>query len=104
MVIFQNWNVIWGTQKSFFYGHHGEKPLFEPLFLSVIKAHVNCTVYCSAQSSWGLKGTSVVVLRALYIHSPHLHFLAVRESNSQPLDYESNSLTIKPRLPVNILQ
>ncbi len=57
-------------------------------------------------SSWGfdvlLKGTSVVVLRverALYIHSPHLQFLPARDSNSQPLDYESDSLTIRPRLP-----
>ncbi len=57
-------------------------------------------------SIWGfgalLKGTSVVVLkveRVLYIHSPHLQFLPVRDSNSQPLDYESDSLTIRPRLP-----
>ncbi len=57
-------------------------------------------------SSWGfsalLKGTSVVVLRVervLYIHSPHLQFLPARDSNSQPLDHESDSLTIKPRLP-----
>ncbi len=45
-----------------------------------------------------LKGTSVVVLRvekALYIHSPHLKFLAVRYSNPQPLGYESDSLTIR---------
>ncbi len=49
-----------------------------------------------------LKGTSVVVLRvkrALYIHSPHLQFLPARDSNSQPLDYKSKSLTIRPRLP-----
>ncbi len=58
-------------------------------------------------SSWGfgalLKGTSVVVLkveRALYIHSPHLQFLPARDSNSQPFDYESDSLTIRPRLHV----
>ncbi len=57
-------------------------------------------------SSWGfgalLKGTSVVVLkveRALYIHSPHLQFLPTRDSNSQPFNYESDSLTIRPRLP-----
>ncbi len=57
-------------------------------------------------SSWGfgvlLKGTSVVVLkeeRALYIHSPHLQSLPARDSNSQPFDYESDSLTIRPRLP-----
>ncbi len=50
-------------------------------------------------SSWGfsalLKGTSVMVLRverALYIHSPHLQFLPARDSNSQPFDYESDSL------------
>ncbi len=57
-------------------------------------------------SSWGfgalLKGTSVVVLRverALVIHSPHLQSLPARDSNSQPFDYESDSLTIRPRLP-----
>ncbi len=50
--------------------------------------------------SWGfcvlLKGTSVVVLMvesALYIHSPHLQFLPDRDSNSQPFDYESDSLS-----------
>ncbi len=37
--------------------------------------------------------------RALYIHSPHLQFLPARDSNSQPFDYESDSLTIRPRLP-----
>ncbi len=54
-------------------------------------------------SSWGfgalLKGTSVVVLRvkrALYIPSPHLQFLPARDSNSQTLDYESHSHTIRP--------
>ncbi len=49
-----------------------------------------------------LKGTSVVVLRVertLYIHSPHLQSLLARDSNLQPLDYKSNSLTIRPRLP-----
>ncbi len=57
-------------------------------------------------SSWGfgalLKGTSVMVLRverALYIHSPHLQSLPARDLNSQPLGYESDSLTIRPRLP-----
>ncbi len=57
-------------------------------------------------NSWGfgvlLKTTSVVVLRvkrALYIHSLHLQFLPARYSNSQPFDYESDSLTIRPRLP-----
>ncbi len=55
-------------------------------------------------SSWGfgalLNGTSVMVLRverALYIHSPHLQFLPAQDSYSQPFDYESDSLTIRPR-------
>ncbi len=54
-------------------------------------------VRCLAQ---GL--TSVVVLRverAMYIHSPHLQFLAAWDSNLQPFNYESDSLTIRPRLP-----
>ncbi len=53
-------------------------------------------VRCLAQ---GL--TSVVVLRverALYIHSPHLQFLPVLDSNPRPFDYESDSLTIRPQL------
>ncbi len=62
-------------------------------------------------SSWGfgalLKGTSVVVLkveRALYIHSLHLQFLLARDSNSQPLDYESDSLTIRLQLPHIVIE
>ncbi len=50
------------------------------------------------------RATSVVVLRVervLYIHSPHLQFLPARDSNSQPLGYESDSLTIGPWLPHN---
>ncbi len=35
----------------------------------------------------------------LYIHSPHLQSLRARDTNSQPFDYESDSLTIRPRLP-----
>ncbi len=57
-------------------------------------------------SSWGfgplLKGTSVMVLRverALYIHSPTNNPCRTWDSNPQPLDYESDSLTIRPRLP-----
>ncbi len=49
-----------------------------------------------------LKDTSVVVLkveRALYIHSP-TNNPAGRDSNLQPLDYKSDSLTIRPRLPL----
>ncbi len=53
--------------------------------------------------SWGfgalLKGTSVVE-KALYINSPHLQVLLARDSNSQPFDYESDFLTIRPRLSV----
>ncbi len=52
-------------------------------------------------SSWGfgalLEGTSVVVLRverALNIHSPHRQSLPDQDSNSQPLDYKSNSLPL----------
>ncbi len=47
------------------------------------------------------KAPQVVLLRverALYIHSPHLQFLPGRDSNSQSLNYEYNSLTIRPRL------
>ncbi len=55
-------------------------------------------VRCLAQGhlSRGIEGGE----RALYIHSPHLQFLPARDSNSQPLDYESDSLTIRPRLPI----
>ncbi len=41
---------------------------------------------------------SVMVLRALDIHSPN-QSLPDRDSNSQPFNYESESLTIRPRLP-----
>ncbi len=56
-------------------------------------------------SSWGfsalLKDTSVVVLRrrALVIHSLTNNPCRTRDSNPQPLDYESDSLTFRPRLP-----
>ncbi len=43
------------------------------------------------------RGHLVVVLkveRALYIHSPHKQSLPDRDSNSQPFDYESDSLTL----------
>ncbi len=52
-----------------------------------------------------LKSTSVVVLkvkRALVIHSPHLQSLPARDSNPQHLDYESDSLTIRPQLPRDV--
>ncbi len=42
------------------------------------------------------------VERALYIHSLHLHSCRTWDSNSQPFDYESDSLTIRPRLPLYI--
>ncbi len=57
-------------------------------------------------SSWGfgslLKYTSVVVLkvkRALYIHSTHLQSLPDRNSNSQPFNYESDSLPLGHDFP-----
>ncbi len=55
-------------------------------------------------SPGSILNTSVVVLRierVLYIHSPHRQFLPARDSNSQPLDYESDSLTIRPRIPLS---
>ncbi len=59
--------------------------------------------------SWGfgalLKATSVVVLnveRVLYIHSPHLQFLPARDSNPQPLGYESDSLPLGHDLNCNV--
>ncbi len=40
--------------------------------------------------------------RALYIHSPHQQSLQDRDSNSQPFNYESDSLTIRLRLPLHV--
>ncbi len=54
-------------------------------------------VWCLAQ------GNLVVVLRverALDIHSPHRQSLPARDSNPQPFDYEPDSLTIRPQLPL----
>ncbi len=55
-------------------------------------------------NSWGFgalsKGTSVVVLRVERA-LPHLQFLLARDSNSQLFHNKSNSLTIRPRLPLN---
>ncbi len=57
-------------------------------------------------SSWGfgalLKDTSVMVLkeeRALVIHSLTNNPCRTRDSNPQPLDYESNSLTLGHDFP-----
>ncbi len=56
-------------------------------------------IYAAAPGScWGF-GASVVVLSALYIHSPHSQFLSARDSNLQPFDYESDSLTTRPQRP-----
>ncbi len=60
-------------------------------------------------SSWGfgalLKGTSVVVLRVererCTFTPPTYNSCWTWDSNSQPLGYESDSLTIKPQLPHN---
>ncbi len=43
------------------------------------------------------------VERTLDIHSPRLQFLPARDSNLQPSDYESDSLTIMPWLPHPII-
>ncbi len=72
-------------------------------------AHTQCTHTWSSGSSAGeqlgvrclAQGHLVVVLKvesALDIHSPHRQSLPDRDSNPQPLDYESGSLTIRPRL------
>ncbi len=53
-------------------------------------------VQCLAQGhlSRGIEGGESSV------HStPHLQFLPAQDSNSQPLDYESSSLTIRRQLP-----
>ncbi len=58
--------------------------------------HTHTTHTQSSGQAFTLKCTSVMVLRvekALYIHFPHLQFLPDRDSHSQPLDYESDSLT-----------
>ncbi len=52
-------------------------------------------VPCSRAPRLGIDGGE----RALYIHSPHLQFLLPRDLNSQPFDYESDSLIIRPRPP-----
>ncbi len=55
-------------------------------------------------SSWGfgaLLSRGIEGERVLYIHSPpHRQFLPAQDSNSQPLGYKSDSLTIRPRLPL----
>ncbi len=67
-------------------------------------------VTAPGEQFWGfgalLKDTSVVVLkeeRALVIHSPTNNPCWTWDSNPQPLDYESDSLTIRPRLPYVML-
>ncbi len=64
-------------------------------------------IYAAAGEKLGVQclaqGHLVMVLKvekSLYIHSPHLQFMPARDSNLQPLDYESDSLTIRPRLPL----
>ncbi len=54
-------------------------------------------VRCLAQGhlSRGIEGGE----RALYIHSPTYNSCRTWDSNPQPLDYKSDSLTIRPRLP-----
>ncbi len=59
-------------------------------------------VRCLAQGhlSRGIEGGESAVHSLQF---PHLQFLPARDSNSQPLDYESDSLTIRPRLPQYIM-
>ncbi len=59
------------------------------------------SIYAVAPREQLLKFLIVVLRmeRALDIHSPHLQFLPAGDSNSQPFDYESDSLTIRPQLP-----
>ncbi len=72
---------------------------------TAVHTHTPWTHTRSSSLGFGalLKGTSVVVLRverALYIHPPTYNSCQpARDSNPQPLAYESDSLTIKPRLP-----
>ncbi len=56
---------------------------------------VGGSVPCSRAPRLGIDGGE----RALYMHSLHLQFLPARDTNPQPLDYESDSLTIRRRLP-----
>ncbi len=48
---------------------------------------------------WKWRDIRPSMKRALYIHPPHLQFLMARDSNPQPMDYESDALTIRLRLP-----
>ncbi len=50
-----------------------------------------------------LKGTCVMVLKVPPSIPPTYKFLLDQDSNSQPLDYKSNSLTITSRLPRGLL-
>ncbi len=76
---------------------HHEHTHPEQWAASYVAAHgEQLGVQCLAQ------GHLVMVLkveRVLYIHSPHQQSLPDRDWNSQPFDYESDSLTIRPRLP-----
>ncbi len=58
-------------------------------------------VLCLAQGhlSRGIEGGK----NAVHSPPPHLQYLPARESNSQPFDYESDSLPIRPRLNVSLL-
>ncbi len=66
---------------------------------------VSSHLCCSAQGAvGGSVPCSVVVLRVreccTFIPPPHRQFLPAQDSNSQPLGYKSDSLTIRPRLPL----
>ncbi len=55
---------------------------------------VGGSVPCSRATRYGIEGGE----RALYIHSPHRQFLLAWDSNSQPFDYESDSITIRSQI------
>ncbi len=68
---------------------------------------VGCHLCCSARGSVGVRCPCSRAPQSWYwgwrerctFTPPHLQSLPDRDSNSQPFDYESDSLTIRPRLP-----
>ncbi len=65
------------------------------IYPSKVHTAVGSHLCCGAQEQLGVR----YLARSLYIHSPHLQFLPTQDSNLQPFDYESNSLTIWPWFP-----
>ncbi len=61
-----------------------------------VRGAVGGSVPCSRTPRRDIEGGE----RALDTHSPHRQSLPDRDSNSQPFDYEFDSLTIRPLLPL----